>query len=117
VSKHGVTEFLRVFEDTTTVFFNIETDLLVVLDENGDINRVNPAFTRNLGYEETDVLRMPIIRLVRSEDWSAFLNAFTAPEPKPFRMLHQGEGEITVRLIAVRFKSGRGFIVLRKMRI
>ena len=106
---------MRVFEDVGATFFDIETDLLIVLDENGDIERVNPAFTRVLGYSESEVLRVQLLRLIPSNDWSAFLNAFTAPQPKAFRVMCKEQGEVTVRLVAVRFRAMRGFIVLRRV--
>lgn len=113
--RHGVTEFLRVFEDVGATFFDIETDLLIVLDGQGNIERVNPAFERITGYSESDVLGQGIIRLVKMEDWAVFLRTFTAVTPAPFRMLRKFEGEIAVRLMACRFKQQRGFIVLRRL--
>ena len=44
MAKHGVTEFLHIFEDVATTFFDLETDLLIVLDTQGGIERVNPAW-------------------------------------------------------------------------
>ena len=51
MAKHGVTEFLRAFEDVGATFFQIETDLLICLDEKGNISRVNPAFEKALAEE------------------------------------------------------------------
>jgi PAS domain-containing protein len=112
--RHGVTDFLAVFEGIATTFFDLETDLLVMLDEAGNISRVNPAFERALGYRELDMLGVAMIRLVDVNDWAVFIRAFSAFETQPFRLLCSGEGEISVRLIAARFRAGRGYLVLRK---
>lgn len=113
MARRGVTEFLNVFQDVGTTFFDIESDLLVVLDGQGNIERVNPAFERMLGYSESDVLGMAIIRLVKMDDWAAFLRTFTSTNPAPVRLLCKGQGEIGVRLVACRFKTQRGYIALR----
>lgn len=112
--RHGVTEFLGVFQDVATTFFDLESDILIVLDTRGDIERVNPAWEHVTGYTESEVLRNAIIHYVDVDDYAVFIHAFTDPHPKPFRMLHKGGGVVGVRLVACRFKQGRGFIVLRK---
>ena len=75
MAKHGVTDFLRIFEDVGTTFFDIETDLLVTLDEQGNISRTNPAFQRVLGYHEADVFGVALIRLVNVDDWARFIKS------------------------------------------
>jgi len=114
VAKHGVTEFLNVFHDVGSTFFDIESDLLIVLDKTGNIERVNPAFERELGRTEAEVWGMPLIRLVRMDDWARFLRTFTAIHPEPVRLMKKGEGEIVVTLAGCRFRQGRGFLILRK---
>lgn len=94
-------------------FFNLETDLLVVLDEQGNIARVNPAFEQTLGYREANVLGVSLISLVSVNDWAAFIKSFNAPHPPVFRLLHSVSGESEVRLVAARFRQGRGFLVMR----
>lgn len=113
--RHGVTEFLQSFESIGSTFFDLEVDLLVVLDEKGNIERVNDAFERALDRQESEVLGQGIIHLVRMDDWAAFLNAFTAVQPAPFRLLRKDSGDVGVRLIACRFIKRRGFLVLRKV--
>jgi len=115
VSKHGVTEFLALFADVGTTFFDIESDLLIVLDGQGGIERVNPAFERTLDRIESEVLRVPIIQLIDANDWAKFIRGFTEIHPEAVRMLRKGNGDVLVRLVACRFKGGRGFIVLRKV--
>lgn len=116
--KHGVTEFLSVFSDVGTTFFNLETDLLIVLDETGNISRVNAAFETTLGRSEADVLGQGIIRLVAMDDWDKFMHAFDVLQRSTkFRLLHSEQGLVTVSLIAYRFKrtdaGQRGFLVMR----
>lgn len=114
MAKHGVTEFLQVYEGIAGTFFDIESDLLIVLDKQGGIERVNPSWERITGYTESDVLRNAIIHYVDVDDYARFIRGFTESHPEPFRLLHKGGGLVRVRLIACRFRQGRGFIVLRK---
>ncbi len=116
--RHGVTDFLRAFEDFGTTFFDIERDLLVVLDEVGNISRVNPAFERALGRTEASVLGNELIRYVIADDLAKFIRSFdTTLSPAPVRLLKREQGEVTVRLLAFKFKRSdeglRGYLVLR----
>lgn len=117
-AKHGVTEFLSIFQDVTTTFFDLERDLLVVLDEVGNIYRVNPAFEKQLGRTEAQSLHYEMIRLVHEDDLAAFIRSFDATtKPQPIRLLKREHGEIVVKLIAFKFtrveEGLRGFLVLR----
>jgi len=119
--RHGVTDFLTAFQDVTTTFFSVETDLLVVLDEQGDIERVNPAFEKILNRPEREVIGRPIIVFVYAEDFAKFMRAFNSiKHAEPFRLLHRNYGVVAVRLVAYRFKKSveiqRGFLVLRPVR-
>ena len=114
--SRGLTTFLHAFEDVGTTFFDIECDLLIVLDEHGNIERVNPAFERLLGRKESEVLGQGMMHLVRIDDWATFLRSFTSPDPPPVRLLKREQGEIVVRMIAFRFKGQRGFLAFRRMR-
>ncbi len=118
MAKHGVTEFLSVFNDVGIIFFDIESDLLVVLDEQGNIDRVNQAFERVLSLAEPDVLGESIIKLILIDDWSKFLNSFDdLKRGKAFHLLHKDAGLIKVQLVSYRFKrtdlGQRGYLVLR----
>lgn len=122
MARHGVTEFLQTFEDVGIQFFDIETDILIVLDEQGNIDRVNPAFERILNRTEPDVLGEPVIRLIFSGDWSKFLNAFSDMQRgNMFHLLHRDAGMIRVQLTAYKFKpteaGRRGYLVLRPVRV
>ncbi len=121
MAKHGVTEFLSTFQDVGIAFFDIETDILIVLDEQGNIDRVNPAFERILNRAEPDILGEPIIRLVFGNDWSKFLNAFSELQKgNKFHLLHKDAGLIKVQLTAYRFRQTtlgqRGYLVLRPIK-
>jgi PAS domain S-box-containing protein len=116
VVKHGVTEFLNVFQDLGIQFFDLETDLLVMLDDQGNIERVNPAWSRALGYAEADMLGRGLARFVLMDDLSKFLNAFTSVTPQPFRLLHCEHGEVRARLVAWRHQNRHSYIILRSIR-
>lgn len=121
VKRHGVTDFLTAFTDATATFFDVESDLLVVLDEHGDIERVNPAWERMLNRPEKDCIGRPIIVFVFHEDFARFMRAFqNVTRSEPFRLLHYEHGVVTVRLVAYRFKRmveyQRGFLVMRPIR-
>lgn len=111
--SHGVTEFLRAFEDFGQQFFNLESDFLIVLDDRGNIDRVNPAFERILGYAESDVTGKGLMHIIRVDDWAAFLRTFTSVDPSPIRLLCKVSGEVGVKMIAFRFKNQRGYLVMR----
>lgn len=114
--RRGVTDFLRIFEVVGATFFDIEEDLLVVLDEQGNISRVNPAFQKALNYHEADVFGVPLIQLVHADDWAKFIKAFNwHGPPQPFRLLRSTAGEMAVNLIAVRFRNGKGYLVMRSV--
>ncbi len=112
-SQPGVTEFLRAFEDVGQQFFDLERDFLIVLDEHGNIARVNPAFERQLGYAEQDVLGRGLMHIIRVDDWAMFLRTFTSANPPAIRLLCKAHGEVGVRMIAFRFKAQRGYLVFR----
>jgi PAS domain-containing protein len=118
--RRGVTDFLDAFQDVGSTFFDLEIDLLVVLDERGNIARVNDAFERELGRDEFSVLRLELIRLVHEDDLAAFIRSFdTSSNPPPVRLLRRDSGDVVVRLIAYRFRRTdeglRGYLVLRKV--
>lgn len=113
MAKHGVTEFLQTFQDVGITFFDLETDLLVMLDDRGNIARVNPAWERVTGYAESDVIGHGIVQFVSIDDLAVFMRSFSEKHSKPFRLLHYGGGVVVCRLVAARFRAGRGYLVLR----
>lgn len=110
--KHGVTEFLQVFQSDTQVFFDAETDILIALDDHGSIVKVNPAFEKCLGYNEASVMGTPIINLMLTDDLKTTTNM-------P-RLLHRGSGLVDVNLIDYRYKQTgdgkRWYIILRPIK-
>ena len=117
----GVTDFLVAFKDVTTTFFDIETDLLVVLDADGDIERVNPVWVSILNRTEQECIGRPIIVFVLSDDFARFMRAFNSiKHSESFRLLHRDHGVISVKLVAYRFKKSadvqRGFLVMRPVK-
>jgi PAS domain-containing protein len=120
VVKHGVTEFLQTFQDVGTTFFDIERDYLIVLDGEGNIKRVNPAFEKGLKRDESSVLKQGIIRLVLMDDWAKFMHSFDPIQHETiFRMLRAEQGVVSVRLIAYRFRrvgeEQHGYLILRPL--
>lgn len=118
--RHGVTDFLQAFTDVGTTFFDVETDLLIVLDDQGNVERVNKAFERTLNRQEHEMLGRPLVVIVADEDLAKFIKAFYDPgKSQPFRLLRHSSGVVTVRLVAYRFKREpdyqRGYLVLRVM--
>jgi PAS domain S-box-containing protein len=106
VVKHGVTEFLEVFESDKSIFFDIETDLLVTLDEGGNILRVNPAFTRILGFSETDVMNQSLI---------LFLSIPSLHLDTPqITFLKKGGGEVNCRIVAWKYKHHQHYAIFRR---
>ena len=123
MAQHGVTEFLRTFSGDNQIFFDQELDLLIVLDANGNIKRVNPAFERVLGRAEAEVLGVPIVGLVHLADMAKSMHSFSLIKSVyPFRLLKKGSGAVLVELLAFKFKrmendaGRRGFLILRPIR-
>lgn len=115
MAKHGVTEFLSVFRDEAARFADAETDLLILLDEQGCIARVWPGFTRALGYEEKNILGRPLIDLIDVDTLAMFIKSFGwYPRPYPlFRMLHRGGGMVVVRMEWYEFTKDNCRLILR----
>jgi hypothetical protein len=113
VVKHGVTEFLSAFRDTTARFADHETDLWIELDGQGLVYRIWPGFERALGYKEQNILGNPIIDFVDINTLATFIKSFGWNERQPFNMLHRGGGLVAVRMEWYEFIPEKCRIILR----
>lgn len=114
-AKYGVTQFLSVFTDVTVRFSDHETDLWILLNENGCIKRVWPGFEKALGYKQENILGCPIIDFIDVDTLALFIKSFAwYDKPYPaFNMLHAGEGLVRVRMEWREFVKDECYIILR----
>lgn len=114
--KHGVTEFLQIFQSISQTFLQLESDLLIVLDDFGNIVRVYPGFEKATGRLEYEVLGLPVIALIPQGDLPKFMRSFQTMES--FRLLHKDHGIVTVYLDNYAFVNIEGikygFLILRR---
>jgi PAS domain-containing protein len=95
----GVTAFLNSLDSTMRAFFDAETHLLILLDRNGCIARVNPAFEYWLDRAERDVLGKEFVALLYGPDLTIFIHAFDKRcADQPFHLLHREAGTVAVCL-------------------
>jgi PAS domain-containing protein len=122
-ARRSVTRFLNTLDSDYKTFFDAESDVMIVLDAAGNVERVNLAFTRVLDRNERDVLGQPIAALVCIDDLAKFFRAFEMAGSEKFRLLRRGSGAVEMLLIAFRFKrvdddqGRRGFLILRPIRL
>lgn len=116
----SVTRFLRAFNSYSQKFFEMEPDLEIVLDAQGNIIKVNPAFERALGYAEHEVRGTHIGQLVHTSDTAKFIRSFSLVSGVySFRLLQRGGGDVEVTMMNAQFvrvlnESGREcFLILR----
>ena len=116
MAKHSVTEFLDAFRDYRVAAFDLETDLIIGLDKDGNIAVVNPAFEKVLGYREENMLHKPIVHFVSIHDLSKFIRIFYDRDYRtPFDLLHCWSGVVTVRLVAYQFAPMKGVVIFREV--
>lgn len=89
------------------MFFDLETDLLVTLDEGGNILRVNPAFEKVLGYREAEVIDKSLILILSLPilDWKT-------PQ---IRFLKRGGGEVVCKIVAWKYKNKQHYAIFRRV--
>lgn len=102
--RRGVTQYLDIFASVGATFYDIEPDALIVLDDHGVIERVNPGFTAMTGYAESEVVGSVVTRLIEFDD-----------KDSPLRLMHKDSGEIQCRVVASRFRGGKVYLVLRSI--
>lgn len=121
-SRRGVTEYLVAFSDDGLMAFDLETDLIIGLDKDGYIRRVNPAFEKTLGYRESHVIGTPVVQYVSIEDMALFVRIFYEKDRETsFRLLHSWTGVVTVHLVDYKFKTingivSKGLVLLREVK-
>lgn len=119
----SVTRFLRAFNSYSQKFFEMEPDLEIVLDAQGNIIKVNPAFEKTLGRAEHEVRGVHIGQLINENDTAKFIRSFSLVSGVySFRMLQRGGGNVEVTMINAQFvrvldESGREcFLILRAVK-
>ncbi|MDT0650600.1 PAS domain-containing protein, partial [Autumnicola edwardsiae] len=63
----GLAILHRKKEDELNNFFNLSNDLLCIVGLDGYFKRVNPAFTRSLGYTEKEIYSIPYMKIIHPE--------------------------------------------------
>lgn len=119
----SVTRFLRAFNSYSQKFFEMESDYEIVLDAQGNIVKVNPAFEKGLRYAEYEVKGIHISQLIHMNDTAKFIRSFSlVPGVYSFRMLKHGGGDVEVAMINAQFvrmldERGREcFLILRPVK-
>lgn len=105
VVKHGVTEFLSIFQGTGATFSDLEPDLLVVLDRNGAIKWVNPAFEKATGYTEYESIG-------RSLSFCISMTDLENMSPR-FHFLKKGGGTVKCETVAWRYRNQQHYAIFR----
>lgn len=55
-------------EEELNSFFELSTDILAIAGTDGFYKKVNPAFSRILGYSQEEILEIPYLELIHPED-------------------------------------------------
>lgn len=63
-----LTEELTDEETALYMFFRLSPDLFCIADTNGMLVKVNPAWTKVLGWSESELLSTPFLKFVHPED-------------------------------------------------
>ena len=117
--KRGATAWLDAFDSALLRFFELEPDVLILLDENGFIRRVNAAVLQYLDYAPGALDGVPLITLLAQGDLTrlgkaAHLASLGLPT-EPLHLLRRGGSTIAVRLIRFQFLPQRRqtFLIFR----
>lgn len=70
--SRDVTEIQQVREENNR-FFRLSSDMICAIGFNGYLQRLNPSFTRLLGYSREELQAMPLIAFIHPSDQATFL--------------------------------------------
>lgn len=79
---------------------------MITLNDGGDIIAVNPAFTKILGYAESDIINTSLITLLD-------LPMMKQGEQK-FKFLKRGGGIVTCQIVAWKYKYQQHYAIFRR---
>ena len=83
-------------------FFSLAGDLFAIVDSDLRVRAVNAAWTRLLGWKETDLLGRPLLELIHPDDRQASLaeahRLLEGGEPQPFENRYRGADGVYRRL-------------------
>ena len=122
MGKIGVTRYLTILDSDQAVLFDLDPDLLVVIDKAGNIVRVNRAFEDVVGYTRYQIcgIGVGLSRFIVMEDIIRFIRSFDHPgenQANMFRFSRHGGGETVCCLIKWQCRRGRSYLVFRPQRI
>lgn len=90
--------------------FEFSQDILIVTDNTGFINYINPAVEKHLGYKRTDLLNNSIISLATEDSRNDFLRKSTAPFIFSAMMKSADKSDVPVEVTSVAFSGIDGDI-------
>ncbi|CAD5257993.1 MULTISPECIES: PAS domain S-box protein [unclassified Imperialibacter] len=67
-------------EEELNSFFELSTDILAIAGTDGFYKKVNPAFSRILGYSQEEILTIPYLNLIHPEDRKKTISELTILE-------------------------------------
>ncbi|WOK09377.1 PAS domain S-box protein [Imperialibacter roseus] len=67
-------------EEELNSFFDLSTDILAIAGTDGFYKKVNPAFSRILGYSQEEILKIPYLKFIHPEDRKKTVSELTTLE-------------------------------------